>query len=138
MGRPVYETAADRANEMSVAERLVAAWKCQVFKNPDFYPLDYSIVQGKAVKGLCEIKCRNAHYPTLLLSLHKWMAGLEFTRCTGLPAFLVARTPEGLFRMQIEPMALSVEIAGRKDRGDSQDQEPCVMIPYSSMKRIGS
>jgi hypothetical protein len=137
MGRPVYESEEDRRNERAVAGRLVAMWNCQVFKNPDFYPLDYSIVQGRMVKGFCEIKCRLAHYETLLLSVHKWMAGLEFTSSTGLPSFIVARSPAGLFRMQIQPMELAIEIAGRKDRGDSQDQEPCVMIPYARMKRIG-
>lgn len=131
-----YESAGDLANQRKVADMLEKKWGCKLVKTPRFYQFDYTVTQDTAVKAFCEIKVRQAHYDELILSLHKWKSGVEMSIHTGLPFLLVVSTPKGLFWRDIKPGPLAVVIAGRKDRGDDQDIEPCVLIPMSSFKQI--
>jgi len=134
--RPAYETSANIAAEQSVAQRLEQLWSCKLVKTPRFYEFDYAITQDLAVKAFCEIKVREKHYQTLLLSLHKWKLGLEMAGASGLPFLLVAKTPAGLFYMTAVKKPYAIEMRGRTDRNDDQDIEPCILIPYSDMTKV--
>jgi hypothetical protein len=134
--RPTYETQANIDAELSVMDVFAAAWQCQFHKTPRFYGFDYTITRDDHVRAFVEIKVRKKHYPTLLLSLHKWQAGMALSRDTGLPFILIASTPQGLFWSEVKPGPMQIVVGGRNDRGDSQDKEPCVLLPYANMKRL--
>ena len=134
--RQAYESRDDRSLQQSVADRLAALWRCDFVTMPQFYEFDYAIAQDKVVKGFVEVKVRNKHYPTLLLSLHKWQVGLKMSELSRLPFLIVSSTPAGLFWIKAEQRPLEIVIGGRADRNDSQDVEPCVLIPYASMTKV--
>lgn len=140
MGRPVYETKVDMTHEASVAECLANAWDCGIKKLPRLYACDFAAMRGNDVSAWLEIKFRNASYPTYLISLHKWMKGIELSEATEKPFILVVSWPVQnerviLFRaLKREPVR--VVLGGRKDRGDPADIEPMVEIPISQFKRL--
>jgi hypothetical protein len=134
--RPTYETTVNLQTETAVAAQLQQLWECRFVKTPKFYEFDYAIESEDEVKAFCEIKVRGKHYPTLLLSLHKWQQGLMTAENTGLPFLLIAKTPEGIFWHQITKKPYRIVVGGRKDRGDEQDIEPCVLIPFDDMTKV--
>lgn len=140
--RPTYETAQDQANEQAVVGLLCAKWRCTANKTPSYYPVDWSLAQGKEVKSLVEIKFRKASYPTYIISLHKFTEMLMSAFASQLPHLLVVSWPEDGRRVvryaKVEPSLLERVIhGGRKDRGDSQDMEPMVEIPMDKFKLVG-
>jgi hypothetical protein len=134
--RKTYESVDDLKHQSMVASVIEDAWKCKLVKTPAFYQFDYTITRGIDVMGFCEIKVRNRHCDTLLLSLHKWVSASQCSKITKLPFFLVAKTPEGIFWVSTEAEKFEVVIGGRKDRNYSQDMEPCILIPFSRMKKF--
>lgn len=133
--RPAYETAQDRSKEREVADTLQQLWHCEFVKTPRFYLFDYVIMRDSAAVAFCEIKCRSKRYDTLMLSLHKWTAGIQLSQMTGLPFVVVASVPEGIYWHEVKARPSSIIVNGRRDRGDPDDVEPCVLLPYSDFKR---
>lgn len=140
MGRPVYETAHDRARETGVSEALALAWRCEVHKLPRLYACDFAVMRDNVVQAWLEIKVRNASYSTYLLSLHKWIKGVELSEATGKPFLLVVSWPvDGERVICYRPLVrepVHVVLGGRKDRGDPNDVEPMVEIPMSGFRTI--
>ena len=89
-----------------------------------------------------EFKARNYskfRFPTLLLSLHKWMAVHHYVR-NGFGAWLCVQWTDGLHYMVINTLSkigCEYKFAGRRDRGIEGDVEPCVFIPVTKFKRLG-
>jgi hypothetical protein len=144
MSRPIYETEKDRQAEMEIAQEFVRAkWDCDIFKNPIQYRVDFALLKpGNVVFAWAEIKTRPKYrkgdFSTYLLSLEKVIRGKELARETGKPAFLIVQWTDALGWMDFEdirPDEWVIEIGGRSDRGDPQDQEPCLMIPIRFFKR---
>lgn len=140
MARPQYESQADVSREASVAEILASSWKCGISKLPRLYSCDYAAMRSGEISAWVEIKCRNASYPTYIISLHKWMKGIELSEATGLPFLLVVSWPvngkrEVMF-LNVKRGPVKVIIGGRKDRNDAADQEPMVEVPLSEFRRV--
>lgn len=140
MGRPVYETRQDIGREANVAEILAAAWSCAIHKLPRLYSCDYAAMRGKEVSAWLEIKCRNASYPTYLISLHKWIKGIELSEATAKPFLLVVSWPvNGEQVVMFYPVCrepIHVVLGGRKDRNDPDDIEPMVEVPVAKFRRL--
>jgi len=138
MSRPLYESQADLQNETQVAEHLNKAWSCKFHKLPMSYNVDWMIMRDKPV-AFAELKCRkndSTRYPTLMLSLNKWVKGSQFANELDVPFFIICRWTDGLFFHEVGSTPVTYGIGGRTDRGDSQDTEPVVYIPVESFKRI--
>lgn len=138
--RPVYESANDISREAGVAEILSSAWHCAIHKLPKLYSCDFAAMREKAIHAWLEIKVRNASYATYLISLHKWMKGVELSEVSGKPFFLVVAWPvNGQQVVMYYPVTrekVRVVLGGRKDRNDPADIEPMVEIPTERFRRV--
>lgn len=133
--RPIYQTHQDRAAEDSIASRFAAAWKCDLVRMPDFYPVDRMVLRDKPV-AWAEIKRRERglqQYPDVWLSLHKAIYGRQMSETTGLPFLFLVQFNDCFAYAEIKGQYQTV-YGGRKDRRDWQDMEPCIQIPVDSWK----
>jgi hypothetical protein len=136
--RPLYETSADRANEKDLACSLGLLWNAMPVELPKQYMVDWAFQRGKEIAAFCEIKCRRVNsdtYPSLILSLAKWMRMVDLSKATGLPVFLIVKYADGLVKIiKADRMRQRVIVGGRSDRNDSQDMEPVVEIFNEELK----
>jgi hypothetical protein len=141
--RPAYETAQDRSNEQQVVDLLCKAWNCTANKMPAFYQTDWSLSRNGEVKAIVEIKFRNKSYPSYLISLHKFSSMLLSSFASKVHHILVVCWPEANGRVVryikvTHDLHSRVVHGGRRDRGDSQDQEPMVEIPMDKFSLLGA
>lgn len=141
--RPLYETQDNLSSEIDVAAHLAKIWKCEMFKLPIRYHLDFVAQRGKNAVAFCEVKVRNYSMDQInqmggyMLSLGKWSSAKQMCEASGLPFILIIKTTDGIWYALIESFKPdSVIVNGRQDRGDWQDMEPCVLIKQSRFKRI--
>jgi hypothetical protein len=141
--RPIYETTEDLKNERDVADYLSSIWGCEFVKLKISYGLDFAVVKGNEVVSVAEVKCRNYtsdqidRLGGLMLSASKAHRAGEWMNRHEIQFLLIAKLKDGLFISAIEDWSpYDVKIAGRTDRGDWQDVEPCCMIPMSEFKKM--
>jgi hypothetical protein len=144
--RPIYETAADRQNERLIKTFFEDRWGCEADKLKISCEVDYSLTKDGKIVGVMEIKCRTYNYKTLdgwgglILSANKWQAAKRWKETHGIAFFLALGLLDGIFLLRIkaneEWPALRLITAGRRDRNDPQDIEPCVLIPMGLFKRM--
>ena len=133
VARPLYESARDRVNESDVAGAIARAWGLAARKLPMQYRIDFALLDGDSIEAFLEVKDRSRYrsdaFPTLILSAAKYEAALSLSRSFGLPVFLAARWADRTGVRLIQPeRTLRLVLAGRRDRGDWQDMEPCVAL----------
>jgi hypothetical protein len=137
--RPLYESSKDLENEQSVAAALSQAWGCSLNKLPMSYHVDWVLESEGKLCAFAELKCRNnprSKYPTLMLSLNKWVRGCELAKYSGVPFILVVRWSDGLFWIKHTDTPITTGIGGRHDRNDKQDIEPVVYINTEHFKEV--
>lgn len=144
--RPTYESAGDRANEAEVSSIIALRWKCEAVKLPVKYRLDYALVRGVRVGAYLEVKDRPryswgylADFGGYRLSQHKWIAAEKLALDMGLPFLLAVRAAGDLRYLKVKPGDKCDGppiMAGRKDRGDWQDQEPHVVFHVERFRKI--
>ena len=141
MKRPIYETDSDLAKEKEVQEALYLLWEVTFNKLPRAYHVDWMLTRKNEAKAFVELKCRNNNrhqYPTLMLSLHKWMHGKALAQEIGGKFLIIVKWNDGIFYHTQGWCDVTYGIGGRKDRGDNQDIEPVVYIPVDYFKRVGA
>jgi hypothetical protein len=144
--RPLYESEGDRTVEREAIEKIASAWGLSFAKMKISNVVDFALLNGKKVVAVAEVKGRNyssvdiERFGGLILSAGKMLAAQGWVNLLRVPFVLVVKLTDGLFYMVFEPDTdwpeLSVEMAGRKDRNDWQDIEPCCLIPMNLFKRI--
>lgn len=136
--RPIYENAQTLANEKQTADLLCKVWDCEAFKLPIAYRVDYAFGRESEIKAWVEIKCRNAKYEEMFLSLHKWISGKELSSMTGLPFVLVYNIKGELYWKRVENDKPKIVIGGRKDRNDWQDIETMAVFNIQDFEKISA
>jgi hypothetical protein len=97
------------------------------------YRVDFALLSGDAVEAFLEVKDRSRYrsdsFPTLILSAAKYEAASLMAATFGLPVFIAARWADRT-GVSVIPQSRPprLVLAGRKDRGDWQDMEPCVAL----------
>jgi hypothetical protein len=138
--RPNYETQDDVDAQSRVLDDLALAWKCEWVPLPKFYETDAALMRGREVMAFVEVKCRNAErrtYPTLILSVHKWLYLRALGERLRAKSILVVGYTDGIFWLDVKAAELPpIVFGGRADRGDGQDIEPCVDIPIGLFKPL--
>jgi hypothetical protein len=138
--RPIYETTTNLKLERNVGIRLQEIWDCTAVKLPIAYGVDYALVRYGDIHAWAEIKCRNnpsGQYDTFMLSLNKWMKGKELAReALNMFIVVVAYTDKIVYLKVDDSIVPEIGIKGRTDRGDWQDQEPCVFIKRELFKEL--
>ena len=139
---PIYESALDRANECSLARKLMKAWGVMTLKNPYHYGLDWSVYKEGKLVGFLETKQRKMTWEEsgeYFLGMKKFIWGQMLKQQTNLDWVFVVRFINGDY--MVKPVQMwgngYVKHNGRLDRGDPNDIEPCVHFPMRIMKKIG-
>ena len=141
---PVYEKEQDRVNEQRVAEVILGVAKgVDRAKKLSFtYHVDYALCNGDTIMAWLEVKCRDVPfgaYPDIILSLHKWHHGLMLEEWSKAPFYVAFRFNDGIYLARASKCeGISYRCAGRTDRGNEKDHEPCVAIPLSNFKSVNS
>jgi len=146
LSRPAYETADDRTREQACADRMLSRLgegAILIKLNGQYSGLDRLALRPGKKPIWLEIKCRavsREQYPTLMLSVAKWQAGVEMAEATGGLFVVVAAYKDGdcaytYRREHVEQGTVRVEYGGRTlHTRDAGDVEPVVMIPKSLFK----
>jgi hypothetical protein len=114
-------------------------WEVDFHKLPRAYHVDWMLTKRGEAKAFAELKCRNnprSQYPTLMLSMHKWMHGKAMAQEIGGKFLVIVKWSDGIFYHTQGWCDVTYGVGGRKDRGDSQDIEPVVHIPTDYFKRV--
>lgn len=145
--RPRYATAATTAAEDALVAQFAARMRADWQRQPDRCVLDYVLVRAERVVAAVEAKVRTytvAQVTRLggyLLARTKAVALQSWVRDHGLPAILLVRFADAVRYLLIDSCdwlrALPVIWAGRRDRADWQDMEPCVLIPLDGFRAAG-
>ena len=141
--RPVYETEKDRKMEQAIINELSDAWKIFYQKLPIKHRLDFALLDDKKiVTAWAEVKRRDndsTTYDTYMLSLDKYMSGMQLFKLTGLPFYMVVKFSDGLYYCEVSLLSyaqLNISFGCRTDRGDSQDVEPCIYFDSNLFKKV--
>ena len=135
MSRPMYETPEDLANEKQICNALTEKFGSEFQKLPIRYHADYLIMKNGTSRGWMEIKQRSIPsytYSSFLIDLNKVMRMTELSRETSLPSILVVRWSDNRIGFCHINGPFSVVFAGRTDRNDIEDKQPCALIPLSN------
>lgn len=135
-------TPADKVAERVAAGELSKAWNCNLHSFGDFSPVDwYAEREGRTVANV-EIKVRthaSDTYPTVYLSMRKWLALSLANVGMGVPGIFVAQFTDGLYYIDVgEVDARRHTIAGRRDRGAANDLEPIIEVPIVDLCQISA
>lgn len=138
MSRPVYETDIDLENESEFAGYFYGSGRRLQKLNPIQYCVDFAIVKQNEVVGFVEYKRRQVEstaYPDIILALSKYLKLVELSKL--LPtAFFVQFNDKLMFLRIGADHTHQVSLAGRKDRGDEYDLEPCVRLPMAGFRDV--
>jgi hypothetical protein len=136
----MYESQTDLSNEKDVASYLSDKWNCLFQKLPISYNVDWLLIDTtEKPKAFAELKCRNnesTKYPTLLLSLSKWMKGKELAKELNIPFIVIVRWTNGVYFHVAGKHEVKYGFGGRRDRNDLQDVEPIVLIPTETFRKV--
>lgn len=144
--RPGYETAEDLERERRILTAMSEAWACQYEKTRDYYPADGVFVRdGKRVVALAEAKFRALEwrkrdwgFDFLIFGVSKYCQIMSMSERMLLPAMILFGFEDGVIaRFDVRTPEDGIIISGRKDRGDSQDIEPCVVIKRAKLRECG-
>jgi len=132
--RPTYENEATLCAEARSGLVFARAFDCNLIKLPRSYSLDFMMVRDTLPVGWLELKNRShslQRYPTLILALQKFQAGLLLAQTTSLPFILAVQWTDAAgycYASSLRPFPV-LSFCGRTDRNDPADLEPCVEIP---------
>tara|TARA_Y100001963_G_C6608772_1_gene366047 strand:+ start:313 stop:744 length:432 start_codon:yes stop_codon:yes gene_type:complete len=140
--RTYYENNATLKNESKFKERIMAAWDCDLKKMHYHHIIDFMLTRNRVAKAWVEVKCLNKtrnQYPYTILSLSKFMKGVEYYNVTGLPFIFATRLKDEDMYYRYNPEHPKFEIiwGGRtKQTRDKYDIEPVIQIPMVFFKEI--
>lgn len=138
MARPLYESANDRRRERAAMERLFEGTGRTVRKLPIRYGIDFAVIRDGQIVSWAEVKCRynsSALYPTLMISAAKIWTGINLSKDTLKPFFIVAEWTDGIGFLKVTDVSVfELGFGGRTDRDDEQDVEPVYFIPIDMFK----
>jgi len=139
LGRPTYESKEDLAREGKVKALLEKKWQASLHKLPIAYSFDYLVERNGDSVAWVEVKVRTnpmKQYDTMMVSLHKLLAGAHLSQTTGLPSFLVVQWTDKTGFVNINDCGATLKMGGRADRNDSQDRDPCLYIDIDKFQEL--
>jgi hypothetical protein len=86
-----------------------------------------------------EIRVRGVYkntYPTLMISLEKWVNIQHISKISNLPAIFLIEWKDGLYWIKQDKVTYSVDVGGSEKRNDDLDYELCVFIPVDQFKKL--
>ncbi len=133
--RQQYENNETLKAESDFAKYIEARWDCEMKKMHKHHIIDFMLTRNKEAKAWVEVKCLNRKrndFPMVILSLSKFMKGVEYYNTTGLPFFFAIKMEDVSMYYMYNPQQPKPVIiwGGRtKTTRDKYDIEPIVQIP---------
>jgi hypothetical protein len=146
--RPFHETERHRAEERAMVERVAEAWSCRIQKLPLAYCVDWALgsPRTRQTRAWVEAKDRSTYdwdfyerHGGVFLSAMKWATTRGLSRATGVPFMFLVKARDGSlwYHRPDDWSHDGVQIdAGRTDRGDWQDVEPCILLRQARFARV--
>lgn len=141
MKRRIYETAEDRQREDWVMGKLARAngWRYKRAAKLSSYDGEMCSFTNFGIRpmALVEVKCRTSKkydHPTLICARKKIDSGVKLAEGREVEYILAVRWMDVISYLRItseSAKTFEVTRAGRKDRNDKADMEPCYMIPMA-------
>jgi hypothetical protein len=136
-----FYSPSDGIREEVARGRVEAAWNCKVHRFARYDALDFYCERDQTLVAVIEMKARShpeSRYPTVYLSVRKWLALTLANVGLGVPAIFLVRFTETIRWIDVRSVdARSVDIAGRFDRPDAaRDREPLIHVPISDMHTL--
>ena len=145
--RPTYESDEDRKNEEEIITSILSVNRdgLSYRKMPMSYRMDYSITEGDGsfpkVIAFVEVKDKRSfkpQYKNILCSTAKWQSMVMTYVSTSVPCWYAVRIScggIGVIQAGARHHPFEVRYGGRTDRGDPEDQHPCVLIPVEKFRK---
>jgi hypothetical protein len=135
--RPLYETKEDLSREREVGEAIAEKWKVGIEKLPIKYIVDYGLTRNEKVVAWAEIRCRSKVWECPFISAQKYWSGIELSKKSGLPFFLIFSFPKLVCYRKIEEGEFpDIVFGGRGQIRDWQDREPMVVMDIQGFTKI--
>ena len=137
VGRPKYESEADRGNQHYVMSKLERAFGLSGYTPDEEYAFYDGVFTFGDRKCVVEVKVRKnerSRYPTYMLSKAKYDSLCSMVE-QGADALLAVQWTDQLGVIQL-PTEHRVSKGGRYDRNDPMDVEEVVLIPIRKFKRV--
>lgn len=141
MKRRIYETLQDRQREDwvmgKIAKSFGPGWGFRRSSKLSSYDGELTELTnfGPRAHALIEVKCRTTKqldHGMLIVTKKKIDSGIKIATARGLEYILAVRWMDVIAWLRIDrdlAKAFIIEFAGRTDRNDPKDREPCYMIP---------
>ena len=140
--RTVYETDADRDNELAVAREIGSLYNCRMYRNEQLNHIDFVAEWPDGRISNVEIRCRPGmkwgDYDTVFLSAAKLSHATQLFRQDQSFAFFVKPADGGLYKWVFRPhhvKRLKNTWAGKNAR-TMDDPQWLVEIPISLFERV--
>jgi hypothetical protein len=122
--------------------RLATQWQCLMHKLPLAYPLDWALgTRARRTRAWVEAKDRSTYdwpfyerHGGVFMSAMKWATARALSHATSVPFVFLVQVKDGSlwYHRPDDWSHDGVQVdAGRTDRGDWQDVEPCVLLRQS-------
>ena len=140
--RKHYENSETLANEMKFRQKIESVWNCTLKKMHYHHIIDFMLIYNNEARSWVEVKCLNKtsnKYPHTILSLSKFMKGVEYYNVTGLPFVFATRLEDGDYYYKYDPEhpKFVIRWGGRtKQTRDKYDIEPIINIPMVYFKEF--
>lgn len=138
-----YETKKNKDNEKKIAAAIEQYMGCEMISAPNKFEIDYIAKRGNKIVAWVEIKQRNYTMGEInlfggyMLSLKKWMMAKSLFEVTGVKFALGISATDGVYIGSFDCFYnQNIILGGRTDRNDSEDIEPCVLIPTNRFFKI--
>jgi hypothetical protein len=135
---PIFQTEADTANERAVAEILSEKFGCEIRSFGGRSEVDMYAVRDGRMAAVIELKTRknsSTTYPTVFLSMRKYVDLRAFSHLFGVPAIFVVMYDDGIRYIDIGDVDTSRHIMGGNSRNKAyNDIEPLIEVPVESLQ----
>lgn len=140
---PIFETAADRANEAAIIEVLEDAWGCEIKGTDTLNDLDFHAYKDGQLVSIGEIKCRKVHSTKyggkIYFDVDKAIRLQTHADELGVPAVIVLKYTDGLFWYKVSDLrSWPAKKARRTDRGNADRLQLAYVVPHQQMHRINT
>jgi hypothetical protein len=141
-GSSVLITPADRDGERATARVLEGAWRCSIMPFAMLCPVDFYAVRDARVCAVLELRRRThafGRFPTVYLSVRKWLALQMCAAGLAVPALFVVRFVDCLCFVNLTTLdtPIRTSIGGHARIVHKQsDIEPVFHIPLGSFVEI--
>ncbi|MCA1776102.1 MAG: hypothetical protein LC676_10970 [Loktanella sp.] len=138
--RPLYARQKDDDNERTVASVLERHYGVTAQQTPRRYVVDLLLLHPNGrPHSWVEVKARTIPFrgaPYLIMSLEKVIGLQVMAAATGIASRIAIKLTDGVFIAECPKRPVEFKMSGRRDRGDPEDMEPCVLLRWDDMTRI--